>query len=66
MIECIYRMVKRKVVVRDNYFVMRSVVRNRGSSSCIEVWQGNGGLKKLGVEDASNHHGSSGDLEGFK
>ena len=66
LIQCIYTMLKSKVVVTDNYFLMTSVLRNRPSTTCIQVWHANGALKKFGLEDASNHHRSSRDLQRFK
>ncbi|WP_318010253.1 CDP-glycerol glycerophosphotransferase family protein [Bacillus sp. 28A-2] len=66
LIQCIYTMLKSKVVVTDNYFLMTSVLRNRPSTTCIQVWHANGALKKFGLEDASNLERSSRDMERFK
>ncbi|MEI4789858.1 CDP-glycerol glycerophosphotransferase family protein [Bacillus sp. FJAT-53060] len=66
LIRCIYTMLKSKVVVTDNYFLMTSVLRNRPSTTCIQVWHANGALKKFGLEDASNLNRSPRDIERFK
>ena len=65
LIQCIYTMLKSKVVVTDNYFLMTSVLRNRPSTTYSSV-DANGALKKFGLEDASNYHRSSRDLQRFK
>ncbi|WP_353854403.1 CDP-glycerol glycerophosphotransferase family protein [Bacillus sp. Bos-x628] len=66
LIKCIYTLFKSRVVVTDNYFLMTSVLRNRPSTTCIQVWHANGALKKFGLEDASNLHRSPRDIERFK
>ncbi|MED1747378.1 MULTISPECIES: CDP-glycerol glycerophosphotransferase family protein [Bacillus] len=66
LIQCMYTMLKSKVVVTDNYFLMTSVLRNRPSTTCIQVWHANGALKKFGLEDASNSCRSPRDIERFK
>ncbi|PCK19618.1 CDP-glycerol--glycerophosphate glycerophosphotransferase [Bacillus pumilus] len=66
LIRCIYTMLKSKVVVTDNYFLMTSVLRNRPSITCIQVWHANGALKKFGLEDASNLDRSPRDIQRFK
>ncbi|MGE6630262.1 CDP-glycerol glycerophosphotransferase family protein [Bacillus sp. NPDC077027] len=66
LIQTIYTLFKSKVVVTDNYFLMTSVLRDRKSTTCIQVWHANGALKKFGLEDASNAHRSKRDIERFK
>ncbi|MDM5299642.1 CDP-glycerol glycerophosphotransferase family protein [Bacillus pumilus] len=66
LIQCIYMMLKSKVVVTDNYFLMTSVLSNRPSTTCIQMWHANGALKKFGLEDASNLKRSPRDIERFK
>ncbi len=48
---------KRKGVIRDKYLVMRRVLKGGGERRWIEVWDGNGCLKKFGVEDVRNEKG---------
>lgn len=63
--KAVFSMLASKVTIVDNYFVLCTVLKNRRSSECIQVWHANGALKKFGLEDITIHKRTASDKKRF-
>jgi CDP-glycerol glycerophosphotransferase (TagB/SpsB family) len=66
LLKAVVCMLRSKVVLIDNYFLMTTVLRKRTDIECIQIWHANGAFKKFGLQDITIQNHSESDMNRYK